>query len=151
LGKAQVTFLVLDMPVYEIKNPAPIAVPAGADPRRTEPVAAVHSVIRVRHLGRRWPQAQPARHKEEGAAAEPDGLTAARQLIEEANVALLNHDVAIHLSLVPHEEFLSLEIYDCTDNLACRVLEDRRIALPELPEFVRRLSREAGLLIDTIT
>lgn len=138
------------MPVYEIKNPTPIGVLSGPEPKRTEPVQAIQPVLRVRHLERRWPRSG-SRARSQDEKAVPPGLAAALMLIDETNDVLARQDIAIHLSLVSHEDFFSLEIYDCTDKQVCRVLEDRQIPLDELPELVRHLSGEAGLLIDTIT
>ncbi|MCK5227149.1 MAG: flagellar protein FlaG [Desulfobulbaceae bacterium] len=140
------------MPVYEIKNPAPLPGEPASFPRKIEPVNGSLPVARIRHIKRKWERKKGGKHKEsENKRKMPKAEQAVRMLIESANQDLEQHGVKIHLTLHQQGEEYVLDIFDCSNNIVCNVIGDIVMPLEGLPTLIRKLQEEAGILIDTIS
>lgn len=140
------------MPVYEIKNPAPVP-PEKAAPFREdlEPVETVKALARVKRFKREWRRAKeresPGKTK---VSLTPEGERDVRSMVERANSDLQKHGVLIHLSLIRDDEGFYIDVYDCTDGKVCNIVRDILIDVDELPHLLRNLQKETGLIIDKI-
>lgn len=140
------------MPIYEVKNPAPLPVLTEQSPRKTEPAEKISPVIRVRHLKKEWPRRPfPGRGRQQKEAENEVGLLALRQMIDKINADFERGGIAIHLRLQKAEGTVILEIYDCSNGTVCEVLKDREITPAELSSALVTLQQETGLVIDTVS
>ncbi len=71
-------------------------------------------------------------------------------LIHQVNDNLEKSHVPIHLGLVREKNGYALDIYDCTDGISCKLVKDETIHLEDLPDLLKNLQQEAGILIDRI-
>ena len=69
-------------------------------------------------------------------------------LIQQVNDNLEKHHVSIHLGLVREKNGYALDIYDCTDGLSCKLVKDEKIYIQDLPDLLKNLQQEAGILLD---
>lgn len=108
--------------------------------------------VRVR-IFRRPPKRGPVadEHKEESPGRFSGQMETAKALIEKVNNDLVDHGTPVHLSLIPAEGRLFLDIYDCTDNEVCSLIREEDIPLEGLPALVDKLRQEIGLLVDTVS
>ncbi len=79
----------------------------------------------------------------------PDSAEKAlRLLIQQVNTNLQKSQVPIHIGLVKEEKGYALDIYDCTDGISCKLVKDEPIHLQDLPDLLKNLQQEVGILID---
>lgn len=69
-------------------------------------------------------------------------------LIHQVNDNLKKSNVDIHLGLVKEKNGYALDIYNCTDGLSCKLIKDEKIHLQDLPDLLKNLQQEAGILLD---
>ena len=141
------------MAVYEIKKPTPLPV-KHAPPIRKDlsPVEKVTAATPVDHLLKRWRRTKT--HQDEKRRKQllsPQARNDVRTLIAKTNHALKRQSVPIRLVLTEGKAGYAIDVYDCHDRVACRIVGDLVIDLDELPVLLRNLGRESGILLNTIS
>lgn len=141
------------MVVYEIKKPAPLPVKKPTPTRKdVSPVEKVVAATPVDKLLKRWRRTKE-RHGENRRKAplSQEAKNDVRTLIEKTNTAFQRQSVPIRLVLTQEADGYVIDVYDCHDDGACRIVRDLVIDLDELPVLLRNLDRESGILVDTIS
>ncbi|MCJ7602751.1 MAG: hypothetical protein MUO63_14795 [Desulfobulbaceae bacterium] len=83
----------------------------------------------------------------------PRGLADAAEralhhLVHQVNQNLQNADIDLHLGLVSEKRGYALDIYDCTSGFICERVKEKAIHIYDLPNMLKNLQQEAGILID---
>ncbi len=134
----------------EFKFPRPPRTDTGESPLRLkeipglDPLLPVNQYTRKWQRGKNWPPPQERREEELTDQSEKD----LHLLVKSVNENLTKLNVAIHIGLVRHETGYGLEIFDCTNNFVCRIIKDKAIHITDLPQMLRNLQEEAGIIID---
>ena len=137
----------------EIKFPRVTVV----DPFTTErQVVSVDGVNPVHPIGAYLREWQRRRRGTPRAEREPVPLPISREkavgrLIARINEHLEQRKVQLHLVLVKEDDGYTLDVYDCSSDEACVIIRDIVISVDELPDLLRNLQEEAGILIDTVS
>jgi hypothetical protein len=108
-------------------------------------------IIRIRRYQGRQDQLQPTSSDKRPLPDPAGDEKSLRQLLRRFNDDLERHGIPLHLVLIAEEEDYLLEIYDCTRQQVCLVIRDLEIRPADLPVLLRKLQREAGLLVDTFS
>ena len=141
------------MAVYEIKKPTPIPVKKPTPIRKDlSPVEKVVAATPVDKLLKRWRRTKE--RQGEGRRKAPltqEAKNDVRTLITKTNTDLQLQSLPIRLVLTEEDDGYVIDIYDCHDANACRIIGDLTINLDELPVLLRNLDRESGILVDTIS
>ena len=141
------------MVVYEIKKPtaSPVQQPAPKRPDLT-PVEKVAAATPVDRLLRRWrrPKERPREERRRAVLSQTD-TSDVRAMIARVNNDFHRHEVPVRLVLIQEEDGFVIDVYDCHDDVACRIIGDLIIDLEDLPILLRNLERESGILLDTIS
>ena len=141
------------MAVYEIKKPAPVPIKQPPPFRRDlSPVEKVLAATPVDQLLKRWRRTRE--RQGEGRQKAPltqEARNDVRALIARTNAGLQHQSVPIRLVLAEEGDGYVIDVYDCQDENACRIVADIVIDLAELPVLLRNLDRESGILLDTIS
>lgn len=133
----------------EFKFPRPLDWTKFSDPRRVKEIYGISAIMPIKHIQRRWYKS-PGEERDE--AGEDDHVGMALQLlIDQVNASLEAHEVEMHISLLRKEDGYALEIYDCTDMEACRIIKAETVNISELPLLLKNLQEGAGLLVDAET
>ena len=140
------------MVVYEIRDPK--GVDGGhptPQPRKrvvpptypVDPARGVDMRVLPPRPGRKQRRRHPGRHLE---AAD---IREVRRLLAEVNKSLEANGILLHFTLVaaPSGAF-GIDVYDCSDGEACRVIHDMDVEIAELPALLAGLQREAGVMLD---
>jgi len=137
----------------EIKFPKPVQVDPFKAERKVEATDAVFPLARVGAFKREWSrrQGQGKRSARARRQLNPDEEGSVRRLVERINNRLEDQRIGLHLVLVKDEDGFALDVYDCTDNIACTVVKDIFVSLEDLPVLLKNLEEEAGLIIDTVS
>ncbi|MBU0680895.1 MAG: hypothetical protein KKD73_05690 [Proteobacteria bacterium] len=133
----------------EFKFPRPLDWSKFSDPRRVKEIYGISAVMPIKHIQRRWYNS-PAEEREEAGEDNHVGM-ALQQLVDQVNASLQVHGVDIHISLLRKEDGYALDIYDCTDLKACRIIKAENVNISELPQLLKNLQEGAGLLVDADT
>ncbi|MDH3392460.1 MAG: hypothetical protein OEL66_00505 [Desulfobulbaceae bacterium] len=141
------------MVVYEIKKPIPTPVKKPVAKRRDLwPVEKVSAATPVDELMKRWRRPRERQGEERRKAQLTKTAKAdVRAMIAKANNDFHRQEVPIRLVLVQDEDGYVIDVYDCHDDDACRIVGDLVIDLDDLPTLLRNLERESGILLDTIS
>ena len=135
----------------EIKFPRHIRVDTFKTETRVENVEHLAALEKVGKFNRRWsenPERQVKRKdKKKLSGAE---LKDVLNLLKRVNDDLAEHDVLIRLVLSKDDEGFALDVYDCTNQTECRIINDIIINVDELSILLRNLHQETGLLVDTV-
>lgn len=141
------------MAVYEIKKPTPVPVQHPPPIRKDlAPVERVEMVTPVDKLLKRW--RRPKERQGEGRRKAPlsqEARNDVRALIARTNDGLQRQSVPIRLVLAEDGDGFVIDVYECHDHDACRIVGDIVIDLTELPLLLRNLDRESGILLDTVS
>ena len=133
----------------EFKFPRPPRLDTGESPLKVKEIDGMSPVLPINHYTRRWREERNRPYLEEVDENLPPGAEKALQmLISKVNRHLEEANVAVHLGLVKEENGYALDIYDCTSGLACFLVKDDSIHINDLPELLRNLQQEVGILID---
>lgn len=141
------------MVVYEIKKPTPLPTKQPTPIRKDlSPVEKVVAATPVDKLLKRWRRTK----ERQGESRRKEPLTkeatkAVRTLIAKTNSDFHQQSLPIRLVLTQEDDGYVIDIYDCHDEGACRIVGDLAIDLEELPVLLRNLDRESGILVDTIS
>lgn len=137
----------------EFKFPPILPVPPYRPDRQLEaiiPVGQVGPVARLRYLRRELRKKERA-GSGKSIPASPRVEKAFRMLIEQLNQDMETQGIQIYLVLVPETAGYSIDVYDCTDKMLCRLVREVYIGVKELPDMIRNLQEKAGILVDIIT
>lgn len=120
--------------------------------RRVEPVDWAPPVAKVGAFKREWDRGKeeerpPPKRQQLGEDEEKE----VRHLVVQANRNFEEHGISLRLLLTRTDDGYLLDVYDCVGGTECQVASDLFIGLDELPNLLRNLENEAGLLVDTIT
>lgn len=134
----------------EYKFPPRIRLDTGEDLIRLSRAAGINPTLAVNHHQNRQTltRARKGPGKEGGSSAIKDFARRLSQYLEDFNTHLAEHQVPVHLTLVQHGDSFSLEIYDLSGSDVCRLVGGRDLDLGRLPEFLRSLQEEVGVLVD---
>ncbi|MDA8163469.1 MAG: hypothetical protein M0017_00360 [Desulfobacteraceae bacterium] len=138
------------MTIYEIKDPQSSPRPEPPSRQAAPPVDGVRPVVRIRRGGGSGGEGR-GRKGNPPEPFPPAQEHELRQLIEQVNRDLEHHAIPLRLVLLAAPDGLLLEIFDCTGGQLCRAVRDLEIDAAELPAFLAKLQREAGLLVDTLS
>jgi len=141
------------MVVYEIKKPTPLPVKQPTPIRKDlSPVEKVVAATPVDKLLKRWRRTKERQgESRRKAPLSQEAKTDVRALIARTNTDLQRQSVPIRLVLTKEDDGYVIDVYDCHDADACRIVGDLIINLDELPVLLRNLDRESGILVDTIS
>ncbi len=142
------------MVVYEIKKPTPTPSPTPKPIHQDlEPVAKVRPTTPVDQLLKRWrrDREQQGRTPRQSAPLTAEAEKDVRTMIGKVNDSLAQQAVPIRLVLIATDAGFLIDVYDCHDEDACRIVADLTIDLADLPLLLRNLDQEAGILIDTVS
>ena len=141
------------MVVYEIKKPTPIPAKRATPIRKDlSPVEKVVAATPVDMLLNRWRRTTERQGEERRKSPlTPAAKNDVRSLIAKTNADFHRQGVPIRLVLSKEEDGYLIEVYDCRDDVACRIVADLVIDLEELSVLLRNLDRESGILVDTIS
>lgn len=140
------------VPVYEVRNPnpQPESVPPETAVRETFPIASLLALGGLT-LRREWEKGKKGERREKiPLSALPEEKTI-RRIIMRVNEDLIARGLPLRLVLSQSEEGYAVEIYDCSGNVSCQVVQDILLNLQQLPTLLSNLERESGILIDTKT
>lgn len=130
----------------EFKFPRPLDWSKFTDARQVREVYGVSAVLPIKHIKRRWQRT----HEERPTKEEENQVgLALDQLINQVNHNLEAHGVDIHIVLQRKEDGYGLDIYDCTGEDACRIMQAKSVDLADLPVLLKNLQEGAGLLVDS--
>ncbi len=133
----------------EFKFPRPLNWEKFSDPRRVRQVYGISAVMPIKHIQRRW---YNSAEEERADVEEEDHVgMALQQLVDQVNASLESHGVEMHIALLRKEDGYALDIYDCTDLEACRIIKAKTVNISELPLLLKNLQEGAGLLVDAET
>ena len=135
----------------EIKFPRHIRVEPYKTETRVESVEHLAALQKIGQFSRRW-AVHPERRQKQKDKKKLSGvdLKAVQNLLKQVNEDLDRHDVLIRLVLSHDEGGYTLDVYDCTNQTECRIINDIVINVDELSILLRNLHQEAGLLVDTV-
>jgi hypothetical protein len=141
------------MAVYEVKDSKPLPAVENVKPRRREarqvmPVGKVRPVdfLKWREKGREEGRELGWHERETSEPVEVE--RSAETLIRLINQHLERLHIQIHLALFKDKEGYSLDVHDCRDGRVCEKVAEEPINLDELPDFLARLRKQAGILLD---
>lgn len=141
------------MAVYEVRNLTPLP-RAGVSIEREDlrPVDGLAPIERIGRFVKEWARGKGQGYsRKEGALFPPVEGKEVRNMVADANERLQQQGILVHLVLMQGEDGLYIEVYDCTDEISCRVIHDIEIDISDLPTLMRNLYQESGLLVDTRT
>ena len=114
------------------------------------PVGQVGPVSRLRYLRRELRKRERA-GSGKSTPASRRVEKALRMMIKQFNQDMETHGIQIYLVLVPEAAGYSIDVYDCTDKILCRLVREVYIDVDELPDMILNLQEKAGILVDIIT
>ena len=139
------------MVVYEVReiNPKPQLKRKGVK-REVKPVEPVRRVqpINFLTLSQEWSR-EKGKVEGSSSASPPEGSVESAQAV----VGLINDHlemigIAIHLTLACSEGGYYLILHDCSDEKVCNKVIEEQIDLNDLPDLLRRMKQQAGILLD---
>jgi len=141
------------MVVHEMRDPVLYQAERPRGPRRevvpmaqADPLRTIDGLL----LKREWERSRERRERRGRALLAPRAERAVRRLLEQVNQRLETCGVKIHLVLTRDESGFALDVYDCGSEGSCSRVLDLFIDLAELPDLLRRLEGEAGILVDRV-
>ncbi len=136
----------------EIKFPTHPVLDYSGKKRQVEKIDSITPVLPVKRFWRRW-QKNKDRIFVKGVEENlPEGSEKMLQiLIDKANQNFIAHHIDVHLALVKGKDGYEIDVYDCTGNRVCQLIRDDEIHLDDLPNLLRNLQRQSGILIDTVS
>ena len=142
------------MVVYEIKDPraGPVVRPKPVK-RSISPTVPVTESRAIDRLIKRQSSNLEGREKKRQRSMEPLTQNAAgnlRLMVDQVNSNLAACGIPIHLVIAKDDDGFAIDIYNCSDGEACRIIHDLNITVNELPSLLARLQQEAGLLVDRV-
>ncbi len=136
----------------EIKFPRKPVVESPAGKREPEKINTIIPVLPVKRFWRKWQKKRDRGFVKGVEENLPEGAERTLQLlIDKVNRNFLAHHIEIHLALVKSENGYELDVYDCTDNRVCLLVREDEIHLDDLPNLLRNLQSQSGILIDTVS
>jgi len=141
------------MVVYEIKDPAAVLTTVPKALRSDiSPALEVQQLHAIGHLSSKL---QPGRERGGRQHRRPVPLDQPSQrevcrLLEQINQQLERQGTMIHLVLVADDDGFVIDLYDCSDQQACRVIHDISIGINDLPLLLARLTQKVGIMVDTM-
>ena len=139
--------------VYEIRDQTPA--PAEPKPIRPDIFPSV-PIGRVRPVGRlvlrkEWERRKGGKIQENIQQSAPMAEKSIQQVISQANEELLANGIPLHLVFAKKDKRYLLDIYDCSEDDACRLEQEVPINLKELSTVLDNIQHESGIIIDLIT
>jgi hypothetical protein len=133
----------------EFKFPRPPRIDTGESPLTIREIEGLDPVLPINRYRKKWRKGENRHYAEEAA----EGLTDAAEralhhLVHQVNQNLQNADIDLHLGLVREERGYALDIYDCTSGFICERVKEEAIHINDLPNMLKNLQQEAGILID---
>jgi hypothetical protein len=136
----------------EIKFPGQPVVDNPGKKRRVEKTGRITPVLPIKRFWRKWHKQRDRIFIKGVEANLPQGSEKMLQLlIDKVNQNFLAHHIEIHLALVKTGNGYELDIYDCTGNRVCQLIRGNEIHLDDLPNLLRKLQSQSGILIDTVS
>jgi len=72
-----------------------------------------------------------------------------RRLLAEVNNNLEKSGILLHFVLVAADDgSYGIDVYDCSDGNACRIIHDMEVGIDELPLLLAGLQREVGIMLN---
>lgn len=133
----------------EIKFPRPIRIDPYRKEKKVDPVDGLSPIARIGAFRRDWQRNKERRQRKELLPSPEEASV--RRLVQQVNTHLENQNILIHLVLIKGEHGYSIDVYDCTFDDQCAIIGDVAIDLDDLPELLKNLQQEAGILLDTIS
>lgn len=120
-----------------------------APERKIDAIDQAAAIERIGNFKKRW-ENNPERQTFYGSRKRltAENRKTVQTLVRRVNEDLASQSILIHLLLVQDEEGFYIDVYDCTDQKVCKIINDFAISVEELPLLVRNLLQERGLLVD---
>jgi len=122
--------------------------PAKKEVEPAKPIAST-GIIGGLFLRPQWQSQQQGPESPVISREQLPGERLVRSMISHFNEEQVNHDQPLHLVLTQNETGLALDIYDCSDNYACRTVYDTIIDQKDLPTLMENLRHESGFFVNT--
>ena len=138
----------------EVKFPPHIHVDPFKAGEEVVPTEMVAPLKRIGDFQKEWSRSRQEsgkREKRERIIELPGGPKRVTELVDRVNKNLADHGILLHLVLIKDDDGFTLDVYDCTDEKVCTVIRDFVIDVDELPKLARKLEKEIGLLVDTVS
>lgn len=140
------------MVVYEIKDIKSMPTVSKVKLRRREvkPVEPSEGIqpIDIFNLSANWSGEPGEGWKNREGLERADVEKSTSTLIRMINEQLASLNILMHLTLFKDEVGYFLDVYDCSDGRSCRKVAELPVELNELPELLKRLRQQAGILVD---
>ncbi|MCK5436982.1 MAG: hypothetical protein KAI90_03170, partial [Desulfobulbaceae bacterium] len=128
----------------EFKFPPVLPVPPYRPDRQLAaliPVGQVGPVARLRYLRRELRKRERVRPGK-SIPASLQVEKALHMMIEQLNQDMETQGIQIYLVLVSGAAGYSIDVYDCTDKMLCRLVREVYIGVEELPNMIRNLQEK---------
>ena len=140
------------MAVYEVKDTKPVPATENLKPRRRDvkPVLAGSMVRPIDFLRLSVTQDEKKKKdwQDQDEQASFEGEKTAKTIIRHINQQLESLNIPIHLTLHKGDDGYSLDVHDCQDGKVCTKVAEEPVNIDELPNLLRRLKQQAGILVD---
>ena len=134
----------------EYKFPPRRRIDTGETPLKTWAIPGLSPTLPINYIQKQYRQGTGPGYLETVDETLSEGAERALQLlIVQANNDFASHGIDIHIGLVKSSAGYALDIYDCTDGFVCKLIQDNTIHIEDLPNLIRNLQQEAGILLDT--
>ncbi len=130
------------------KFPPRPRVDTGEKPIQPHRVENITPVVSLNYMARLWKRRRGRRYMDEEELPS-EAEKNLQSVINQVNENFREHKVDIHLSLARVRNKYVLDIYDCSDLRLCRLIGKKGITLENLPDFLRNLQENVGLVLDT--
>lgn len=139
--------------VYEIPDQTPA--PPEPKPIRRDifpllPLGRVRPVDRL-VLRRDWERRRESGIQENIRQTTPLAERSIQQMVSHANDDLIANGLPLRLVLAKKEKRYLLDIYDCSDDEACRLEQEIPLDLKDLPTILDNIQHESGIIINIRT
>jgi hypothetical protein len=139
--------------VYEIRNQAPA--PSEPKPIRPDifppvPIGRVRPVDRL-VLRREWERRREGGIAENVRQSTPLAEKSIQQMVTHANADLVANGLPLRLVLSKKDNRYLLDIYDCSDDEACRLEQEIPLDLSKLSTILDNIEHESGIIVNLMT
>ncbi|MFH1215044.1 MAG: hypothetical protein V1706_00935 [Pseudomonadota bacterium] len=133
----------------EFKFPRPPRIDTGESRLIIREIGGLSPVLPINQYRKKWRRGENRPFVE---GVEEDLTDEAEKdlqlLVSQVNQNLEKAGIAIHLGLVREDGGYALDIYDCTSGFVCQIVREEAIHIKDLPNMLKNLQQEAGILID---
>jgi hypothetical protein len=139
--------------VYEVNSPKTVPLEPEPETRSVEPTPAVEKAGLL-NLFFHWTSRVKEKEPDPPIYIPYNKLTeeeVLRKIIHHFNESQINKNLPTRLVLANNSEGLALDVYDCSDNIVCRLVYNAPIGSSSLTQIMNHLRKEDGILVNTRT